>query len=600
MSNIREIPAVRKNRNTGPGLFLVVFLFLPLSGKPSAQPAGIYKIMQLFTWIDRYYVDTVDTDSLSGEIIRKTLSELDPHSVYVSKEGVRATTEPLSGSLSARSTGIYKITQLFEWIDRYYVDTVDTDSLSEEIIRKTLSELDPHSVYVSKEGVRAMTEPLAGSFEGIGVSFNIFNDTILIISPISGGPSERTGIRSGDRIITVNGDTVAGKKMNNADLMKRLRGKKGTEVNVGILRRGNKELLDFRIIRDKIPIHSIDAAYKVSDNIGYIRLSRFAASSKNEFDEALSRLRKEGMTDLILDLTGNGGGYIDVAVQLADEFFNRGIPIVYTEGVHNHRRDYLTTSGGNFKKGRLVVMINESSASASEILAGAVQDWDRGIIVGRRSFGKGLVQRQIFFLDSSMLRLTTSRYYTPTGRTIQKPYHKNNEYSKEVESRLQTGELTGGISVDFPDSLKYQTLIKKRTVYGGGGIMPDVFVPMDTSFSNTYYRELLGKGIFYRFVLNYVDKNRQHLESKYPAFEEFDEKFKVTESILNDLQDFAEKEGLTKNPELFAKSHSYLAVWIKAYIARDLWDSTELYRITNRQNPIFIQAVAEMKRGFFD
>ncbi len=491
----------------------------------------------------------------------------------------------------------YKMAQLFDWIGTYYVDTVNVDRLGEDIIRKTLQELDPHSVYISKDEVRAMNEPLEGSFEGIGVSFNILNDTILVISPISGGPSEKIGIRSGDKIITIDRDTVAGKKIKTTDVYKRLRGKRGTEVRVGILRKGHTGLLDFRIVRDKIPIYSIDAAYKVTGKIGYIRLSRFAASSKKEFDEALRKLMDEGVKDLILDLTGNGGGYIDVAVQLADEFFDKGSLIVYTEGEHSRRQNYVAKTGGNFRKGKLAVMIDEGSASASEILAGAIQDWDRGLIVGRRSFGKGLVQRQMLFADSSMLRLTISRYHTPTGRMIQKPYHSaDNEYSKGVRSRLETGELTGNASVGFADSLKYQTLVKKRTVYGGGGIMPDIFVPIDTSHYNSYYRDLLAKGIFNRFVLNYVDKNRSQLEKLYPTFEKFDRSFVITEDMLDDLQDFAQSEGLEKKPELFARSKQHLRLWIKGYVARDLWNTAELYRVVNQEDPIFVKAVKELSK----
>ena len=492
----------------------------------------------------------------------------------------------------------FKMVQLFDWIGNYYVDTVNMDKLSEKIIRKTLQELDPHSVYITKDEVRAMNEPLQGSFDGIGVSFDILNDTILIISAIQGGPSERAGIIDGDKIIAINGENVAGIGIRRTDVPKKLRGPKGTEVTVDIRRRGYSELLTFRIVRDKIPLYSIDAAYKVTDGIGYIKLSRFSASSKKEFDDALQKLKKEGVTDLILDLTGNGGGYMDTAIQLANEFLDRGQLIVYTEGENTPRRDFHAWSNGNFTKGKLVLMIDERSASASEILAGAVQDWDRGTIVGRRSFGKGLVQRQIMFTDSSMLRLTISRYHTPTGRAIQKPYNtQNDEYARGLlGSRLQTGELTGQTSNAIADSLKYQTLVKKRTVYGGGGVMPDIFVAIDTSYYSNYYHELLGKGIFNRFVLNYVDKNRQQLKQQYPTFKQFDEKFTITEALLDELQAFAEKEGLSKNQEMFAKSQQHLKLWLKGYIARDLWEMAELYQVVNRENPIFLQALEDIRK----
>jgi len=492
----------------------------------------------------------------------------------------------------------FKMAQLFDWIENLYVDTLNIDKLGENIIRKTLQELDPHSVYITRDEVRAMNEPLEGSFDGIGVSFNILNDTILIISVIQGGPSEKVGIMNGDKIITVNGENVAGTGIKTNGVQGRLRGPKGTEVNVGIRRRGYPELLSFRIIRDIIPIYSIDAVYKVTDNIGYIKLSRFAASSKREFIAALQALKKEGVTDLILDLTGNGGGYLEIAAELANEFLERGQLIVYTQGEHSLRRDYRVRSIGAFSKGKLVLMIDERSASASEILAGAIQDWDRGTIIGRRSFGKGLVQRQMVFPDSSMLRLTVARYYTPTGRAIQKPYNtKNDEYATGmIGNRLRTGELTGQTSNVGADSLKYQTLVKQRTVYGGGGITPDIFVALDTSYYTNYYRQLIGLGIFNRFILNYVDKNRQQLKRQYPTFERFDQQFVVTETMMNDLQNFAEKEGLSRNPELFAKSEPELRLWSKGYIARDLWDMTELYQVVNRGDPIFLKAVEEIRK----
>ena len=492
----------------------------------------------------------------------------------------------------------YKMAQLFDWIGKLYVDTLNMDKFGEKIIRKTLQELDPHSMYISRDEVREMNEPLEGSFDGIGVSFNILNDTILIISVIPGGPSEKVGIMDGDKIITINGENVAGTGITSNGVRGRLRGMKDTEVSVGIRRSGYPELLPFRIVRGKIPLYSIDAAYKVTDDIGYIKLSRFAASSSKEFDDALQKLQKEGITSLILDLTGNVGGYLETAAELAAELLERGRLIVYTEGEHSPRREYRVRSNGAFTKGKLVLMIDERSASASEILAGAIQDWDRGTIIGRRSFGKGLVQGQLVFADSSMIRLTVARYHTPTGRAIQKPYNtKNDEYATgTIGNRLRTGELTGETSNVGADSLKYQTLVKQRTVYGGGGITPDIFVALDTSYYTNYYRQLIGLGIFNRFILNYVDKNRQQLKRQYPTFERFDQQFTVTETMMNDLQDFAEKEGLTRNPELFAKSEQELRLWFKGYVARDLWDMSELYQVVNRGDPIFLKAVEEIQK----
>ena len=572
---------------------LLMVLPVGLNAQSNQHQIAAFKMTQLFVWISNYYVETVDVNRLSENIIQKTLQKLDFDSAHIAQNEALAML--LSEGLNQR-TAIYRMAQLFDWIGNN-ADTINIDKLSEYIVRKTLQELDPHSVYISKDEVRAMNEPLEGSFEGIGVSFNILNDTILIISTIQGGPSERVGINNGDKIIAVNGENVAGIGIKNNDVMKKLKGPKGTEVTISILRRGYPEPLTFRIIREKIPLYSIDASYKVADGIGYIKLSRFAASSKKEFDDALQELKKEKVSDLILDLTGNGGGYMETAVQLADEFLNRGQLIVYTVGEHSSRRDSRAGQNGDFTKGKIVLMIDERSASASEILAGAIQDWDRGVIVGRRSFGKGLVQRQMMFIDSSMMRLTVSRYYTPTGRAIQKPYNtQNDEYARGLSSRMRSGELTGETSNTFADSLKYFTLVKKRPVYGGGGIMPDVFVAVDTSYYTDYYRDLLGLNIFNRFVLNYVDKKRQSLKQQYPTFEQFDQMFEVTEAMLNELQDFAEKEGLPKKPEMFAQSQQNIKLWLKGYIARDLWEIADMYKVVNRGNPIFLKAVEEIRK----
>ena len=491
-----------------------------------------------------------------------------------------------------------KVEQLFEWIGQYYVDTVNMNRLSEEVIRKTLQQLDPHSQYITRNEVRAMNEPLEGSFDGIGVSFNILNDTILIVSVIPDGPSEKVGIAGGDKIITVNGENVAGTGISDSDVRSKLRGPKGTEVTVGICRRGYPELLTFRIIRDKVPIFSLDAAYKVTDGIGYIKLNRFSATSKKEFDDALQKLKSEGVTGLILDLTGNGGGYMETAVMLTNEFLERRQLIVYTEGENSPRREYRASSGGNFTAGKLVLMIDEGSASASEILAGAIQDWDRGILVGRRTFGKGLVQRQLIFNDGSMLRLTVSRYHTPSGRPIQKPYNTtDDEYARGItRTRLQTGELTGQPKNANADTLKYQTLVQKRTMYGGGGITPDVFVPIDTSYYSDYYRVMLNLGILNRFILNYVDENRQNIIRRYPTFEQYDKNFTVTETMLDELQNFAEKEGLPKNTEMFAKSQQRIELILKGRIANDVWDRTALFRIVNRADPVFLKALEEIRK----
>ncbi|UCH15205.1 MAG: S41 family peptidase, partial [Bacteroidales bacterium] len=414
---------------------------------------------------------------------------------------------------NSHSQAIYeqalKFGRILEWIDRYYVDSVDQKELVEDAIIEMLKELDPHSSYLTKKEARETNEPLQGNFEGIGISFSILYDTIFVISPISGGPSEKVGIQAGDRIVKVEGKNVAGIGITNEDVFRLLRGEKNTKVTISILRRNVDELLDFTIIRDKIPIYSIDASYKVKDNIGYIKINRFSLTTITEFREAVEKLKTQNVNDLILDLSGNGGGYLDVAIKLADQFLDDEKLIVYTEGMNNPRREYLSTSKGVFETGNILIIIDEGSASASEIVSGAVQDWDRGIIIGRRSFGKGLVQRPLPLPDSSMVRLTVARYYTPTGRLIQKPYDMSkSEYDNDIINRYNNGELSHADSIHFPDSLKYNTLENSRIVYGGGGIMPDFFVPIDTSFYSDYYRDLMRRGILNRFTLKYIDNNR--------------------------------------------------------------------------------------------
>src|SRR4030043_451586 len=375
-----------------------------------------------------------------------------------------------NGSIKAQvlSDESLKFSQVLNWIDKYYVDSVNKSELVENDIIEMLQSLDPHSTYMNKEEVRQMNEPLQGNFEGIGVSFNILDDTIFVVNTIPGGPSEQVGIMSGDRIILIEGEKVAGTGIKNADVFKRLRGKKGTQVTVSILRRSVKDLIVFTITRDKIPIYSLDASYMIDNRIGYIKLNRFSFTTMDEFESALLELKMSGTEDLILDLGGDGGGYLEVAVKLADQFLSEGRLTVDTEGVKYPRRNYVSSSRGNFEEGRVVIIIDEGSASASEIVAGAIQEWDRGIIVGRRSFGKGLVQSPLKLIDSSMVRLTIARYYTPSGRLIQKPYTEGyDDYSKELINRYNNGELSDEDKIIFPDSLRYQTLLSGRTVSGG-------------------------------------------------------------------------------------------------------------------------------------
>jgi carboxyl-terminal processing protease len=491
-----------------------------------------------------------------------------------------------------------KFSQVLNWIDKYYVDSVNKAELVENAIIEMLKSLDPHSTYLNKDEVKQMNEPLQGNFEGIGISFNILNDTIFVVNPVPGGPSEQVGIKSGDRIILIDGEKVAGTGIKNSDVFKRLRGKKGTQVTVSILRRSVKDLIVFTITRDKIPIYSLDASYMIDDRIGYIKINRFSFTTIDEFESALQKLKMSGVKDLILDLSGNGGGYLEVAVKLADQFLNEGKLIVYTEGVKHPKRNYFSSSHGNFEDGRVVIMIDESSASASEIVAGAIQDWDRGIIVGRRSFGKGLVQNPMLLIDSSMVRLTIARYYTPSGRLIQKPYDKGyDEYSNDLINRFNNGELTSGDSIVFPESLKYHTLISGRVVFGGGGIMPDYFVPLDTSYQSDYYRKLNNRGILNLFVLNYSDDNRKNLTAKYPEFRIFNEKFDVSDDILNQLSAYAENQGLKINASDLSRSQDHLKTVIKAYIARDLWNTNEFYQVYNTKNESYLKAVEVLKDG---
>lgn len=478
-------------------------------------------------------------------------------------------------------------------ISNLYVDSTSQTKLVEDAITGMLENLDPHSTYTNPEETKEMTEPLAGNFDGIGIQFNMLTDTVYVIQVVSGGPSEKVGLMAGDRIVEVNDTVIAGVKMSTPEVMKRLRGPKGSEVHVKVKRGEEPQLLDFTITRGKVPVYSIDAVYMADKETGYIKLNRFAASSTKEFKEALSSLSKKGMTQLILDLQGNGGGYLNVPIELADEFLSRGKIIVYTEGNKQKRQDALSTAAGSFEKGRLVILVDETSASASEILSGAIQDWDRGVIIGRRTFGKGLVQRPLPLPDGSMIRLTVARYYTPTGRCIQKPYEKGkgDEYAHDLISRYNRGELMSADSIHFPDSLKAQTLAKGRTVYGGGGIMPDVFVPIDTTFYSDYHRTLVSKGLVNRVAMNYLDKHREELNKKYKKILIYKEKFIVPESLMDELLAMAEEKKISFKKEEYNRSLPLIQLQIKALIARDLFDMTEYFYIINDANRTYQEAL---------
>ena len=479
-------------------------------------------------------------------------------------------------------------------VNALYVDSVDEKKLVEDAIRGMLEKLDPHSTYTDAKETKAMTEPLNGSFEGIGVQFNMVEDTLLVIQTVTNGPSEKVGILAGDRIVSVNDTAIAGVKMSKEEIMRRLRGPKGTVAHLGIRRVGIADVLPFDVVRDKIPLHTVDATYMLSPTIGYIRIGSFGATTYHEFMESMERLRSQGMRDLVLDLQENGGGYLQAAAELAGEFLEKGDLIVYTDGRRVPRRDYTADGDGSFREGRVVVLVDEYSASAAEIVTGALQDQDRGIVVGRRTFGKGLVQRPIDLPDGSMIRLTVAHYYTPSGRCIQKPYEKGDKrsYALDVVNRLKSGELMSADSIHFADSLKYLTLRKHRTVYGGGGIMPDYFVPLDTTRYTRYHRELAAKSVVIQQNLRYVDNHRQELKAQYPEFQAFRDSFQVPQSLLDTI--FAEGEKLGVKPKDDAERQAtlpLLTLQLKALIARDLWDMNEYFTIINESNDIVRRAL---------
>ena len=479
-------------------------------------------------------------------------------------------------------------------VNNLYVDNVDEEKIVENAVRGILENLDPHSSYSTKEETTSSQETMQGSFSGIGIQFNMQKDTLYVVQTIAGGPSEKVGILPGDRFIAVDDSIIAGRKLKNTDIMKRLRGPKGTKVNIKVKRGSNAELLEFRITRDDIPLNSIDAVYMADGKTGYIRLSRFAATSYKEFKDAITKLKKQGMQQLILDLTDNGGGYMQIAAQIANEMLNRGNLIVYTQGRKSPRQNLNADGSGTFRTQKVVVMINQFSASASEILSGAVQDWDRGVVVGRRSFGKGLVQREFLLPDSSSFRLTIARYYTPSGRNIQKPYVKGDreDYDKDIIDRYNHGELQSADSIHFADSLKHTTLRLHRTVYGGGGIMPDVFVPLDTTQYTDYHRRLVAKGIIPQFALRYVDKNRADLKAQYPDAQKFIKEFTVTDEMLNNLVDAGKAEKVDFDKSQFAKSKEMLRTFVKAAIANDLFSTGSYFQIVNEQNDIYKEALS--------
>ncbi|HNQ62156.1 MAG TPA: S41 family peptidase [Bacteroidia bacterium] len=489
--------------------------------------------------------------------------------------------EPFKSSrsfFSFRTGQFNKVNDVINYISNEYVDTVNQKTLVESTISELLHQLDPHSAYIPADELQAMNEPLEGNFDGIGIEFHIQDDTIMVVSAVAGGPSEQLGIQSGDRIIEVEGKNVAHINITNAQVMQLLRGPSGTKVKVTILRKSTGQKVVYTIQRGKIPIYSVDVAYMLNKETGYIKVSHFAEKTYDEYLNAFVKLKDAGMENLILDLRGNPGGYLRTAIQLSDEFLPDKKLVVYTEGRSRPRESFYATQRGFFEQGALIVIVDEGSASASEIVAGALQDWDRATIVGRRSFGKGLVQEQSQFPDGSAMRLTIARYYTPTGRSIQKPYAGGYEaYSNELYSRMQKGELASSDSIHFSDSLNYITPGGK-TVFGGGGIMPDVFVSMDTAGSSQFYAEVSSKGMISQFAFDYLDQNRK-LFAQYKSFDDYKNSFKVSDELYRQFIDYAVKGGVSKNDYGIHASSELIRTQIKALIARQIWKNDGFYPI---------------------
>ena len=483
-------------------------------------------------------------------------------------------------------------------VTNLYVDSVDEQKLVEDAIVGMLQKLDPHSSYSTAKETKALTESLQGSFDGIGVQFNMVDDTLMVIQPVLKGPSEKVGILAGDRIVTVNDTAIAGVKMAKEEIMKRLRGKKGTKVKLGVIRRGIDEPLSFLVTRDRIPVTTVDAVYMIRPKVGYIRIGSFGATTYKEFMDGIDKLKKQGMRDLILDLQENGGGYLQAAVDIANEFLLKNDLIVYTEGRAAGRREYRAQGDGKLLDGKVMVLVNEFSASAAEIVTGAIQDQDRGMVVGRRSFGKGLVQRPIDFPDGSMMRLTIAHYYTPSGRCIQKPYKKGDRkgYDLELDERFKHGELYSADSIHFADSLKYNTLRRKRVVYGGGGIMPDFFVPLDTTKYTKYHRQLTAKGCVINASLRYIDANRKQLKSKYTSFDKFLSTFEIPQTVIDGIYAEGKKQKVEPaNDKEVEQTTKSLRQQLKALVARDIWDMSQYFQIMNETNDIVQKAVELIK-----
>lgn len=497
-----------------------------------------------------------------------------------------ATLISLTSSAQSRETTdkvINKLGQTLFYLNNYYLDSLDNNRLTDIAISTIIAELDPHSSYVTAKDVQAMNEPLEGNFEGVGIEFAIIRDTLTVSATIANGPCERAGIRAGDKIVAVDGENIASSGLTNQKVQKYLRGPKGTRVKLDVVRKGEKERLSFEIIRDKIPINSLDACYEVSPGVIYLKLSRFAATSSREIIDALVNLNVKKINGIVLDLRGNSGGYLGTALEISNFFLEKDQMIVYTEGMRVPRMMERANGNGFYKKGPLAVLIDEDSASGSEIVAGAIQDWDRGVIIGRRSFGKGLVQQLLPLNDGSQLRLTVARYHTPSGRVIQMPYEKGKakDYYMDHIKRYNRGEYFSKDSILLPDSLKYQTLVMGRTVFGGGGIMPDIFVPADTTFFSEYYSLLIRKNILTDFINSFLDLHRDELLKKYPDFESYSGYFVIEDKVLKQLYDYAAEKGLPLNTDQASRSETQISLNITALIARTLYGMNSYFKVIN-------------------
>jgi carboxyl-terminal processing protease len=494
-----------------------------------------------------------------------------------------------------------KMATFLNLLDNYYVSPVDMDSMVEVGIVNILKQLDPHSVYMNSDEFKKNNEPLEGNFEGVGIQFQIYEDTIVVVHVIHGGPSQQVGVQDGDKIVYVDTAKVAGIGINNEGVFKKLRGRKGTHVTIQVKRYGEPELLEFEIIRDKIPIYAIEAKYMATPEIGYIKLGRFSASSSNEVKAAVDSLKSQGAIKLILDLTGNGGGYLNQAHELSDIFLGEGKLVVYSEGRSQPRIDLNATNLGNFETGDIVVMVDQTSASASEIVSGALQDWDRGLIVGRRTYGKGLVQKGYTLPDLSVVRLTMAHYYTPSGRNIQRPYSKGDDkYYDDLEDRYASGELFDSSKILIIDSTQYLTN-NKRIVYGGGGIVPDIYVPLDTLWTSRFYGKLIRSGSFNQFALSYVEKNRQALTDKYPDPKQYIAHFRSDSVLLQEFFEFAKtKKAEPDSAENYSQSIQMIQAQLKGLIGQNLFTYDVYYEITNKINPIYLRALLAFTDGSFE